>query len=236
MIGCAEARGMIGADLLGALDDEERGALVAHLAHCQECAAKHARLAQLVPLIARAGPLDDQPVLPRQAEERLLAGTTSAPRAGRRDWARRRWVPAVGGALVGAAVTLALVALVALLDGRGGGTQSTPPPTMSLALSPTREAPTAGAMVYVINGNNRTTVALEAHGLPAPRPGQRYVVWVSGEYGSYALGTLQVSKSGWATAILKSGHSTWPGTRISILVTPGGSDVGGTRLLARGTL
>ena len=35
---------------------------------------------------------------------------------------------------------------------------------------------------------------------------------------------------------LKSHRSTWPGTRISILVTPGSTDMGGTRLLARGTL
>src|SRR5205823_10228054 len=110
------------------------------------------------------------------------------------------------------------------------------PAAMSLALSPTREAPTAGAMVYVINAKNMTTIALEAHGLPAPRPGRRYVVWASGDYGSYALGTLQVSRSGWATAILKSHRSTWPGTRISILVTPGNTDMGGTKLLARGTL
>jgi anti-sigma factor RsiW len=230
--GCAEARGLIGADLLGALDDEERDALVAHLAHCQECAAKHARLAQLVPLIDRAGPMDSEPALPDGAEERLLAATTAAPRARRRRWTHPRWVPAVGGALVGAAVTLALVALL----GGGSGQTPSPPAAMSLALSPTREAPTAAAMVYVINRENMTTVALEAHGLPAPRPGQHYVVWISGEYGSYALGTIQVNKSGWATAILKSGHSTWPGTHISILVTPGSSDMGGTRLLARGTL
>ena len=69
---CAEARGSIGAHLLGALDDDETGALFAHMAHCQECAAKHARLSQLVPLIDRAGPGDDQLGLPGEAEERLL--------------------------------------------------------------------------------------------------------------------------------------------------------------------
>jgi anti-sigma factor RsiW len=230
---CSEARGLIGADLLGSLDDEERDALFAHLAHCQECAAKHARLSQLVPLIDRAAQFDDPPVLPREAEERLLAGRALAPRARRRSWTTpRRFVPALGGALVGAAVTLALVAL---FWGRSGAAPA-PPAAMSLALSPTREAPTAGAMVYVINHANMTTIALEAHGLPAPRPGQRYVVWASGDYGSYALGTLQVNKSGWATAILKSRRSTWPGTRISILATAGSTDMGGTRLLARGTL
>lgn len=232
MIGCAEARGLIGADVLGALDDAERDALAAHLAHCQECAAKHARLAQIVPLIDRAGPFEDAPALPPQAEERLLAAGALPTRARWGRWTRRRWVPAVAGALAGAAATLGFVALF----DRGGGSTPAPPAAMSLALSPTREAPTAGAMVYVINREKMTTVALEAHGLPAPRPGQRYVVWVSGEYGSYALGTLQVSKSGWATAILRSSHTTWPGTHISILATPGNSDVGGTRLLARGTL
>ena len=90
--------------------------------------------------------------------------------------------------------------------------------------------------MYVINQNGLATIALEAHGLPAPRPGEHYVVWLSGDHGSYAVGTIQVSKTGWATAILRSRRTAWPGTRISILATPGEHDMGGTRLLVRGTL
>jgi len=52
---CAEIRPLIGAHLLGALDDDETTVLFTHLAHCQECAAKHSRLSQLMPLIDLAG-------------------------------------------------------------------------------------------------------------------------------------------------------------------------------------
>jgi len=59
---------------------------------------------------------------------------------------------------------------------------------------------------------------------------------LSGDHGSYAVGSIQVSRTGWATAILRSPHTTWPGTRISILATPGMSMTGHTRMLVRGTL
>jgi anti-sigma factor RsiW len=225
---CAEARGSIGAHLLGELDDDETSALFAHLAHCQECAAKHARLSQLVPLIDRAGPGNEELGLPAHAEERLLAG--SARRGRRRTL--RRYVPALAGALAGAAAMLAAVALL------GGLRSSTPAPreAASVQLSPTLDAPSAAATAYVINKNGLSTIALEARGLPAPRPGERYLVWLSDDHGSYAIGTIEINKLGWGTAILRRHYSTWPGTRISILAAPAKSMNGRARLLVRGTL
>ena len=124
--------------------------------------------------------------------------------------------------------------MVALFGGLSGSNPS-PRTASSARLSPTVAAPTAGATVYVINEHGAATIALEAHGLPAPKPGERYVVWISGDNGSYSVGTIQVSH-GWATAILRSPRSTWPGTRISILATPTSRAMGNTRLLVRGTL
>ena len=223
---CTDAKALMGAQLLGGLDEEEERTLFAHLAQCEECAARHARLAPLVPLIDRAGPIEDPPELP----ERLLAGGAWRPRR-RRD-GLRRLAPALGGAVVGAAATLALVALF------GGFSGSSPAPreATSVRLSPTLEAPTAAATVYVINQHGLTTIALEARGLPAPRPGERYIVWLSGDYGSWAVGQIQVSRTGWATAILRSPHATWPGARISILAAPAHRMRGHTRLLVHGTL
>ena len=225
---CAEARGSIGAHLLGALDDDETGALFAHMAHCQECAAKHARLSQLVPLIDRAGPGDDQLGLPGEAEERLLAG--SARR--RRRPGLRRHVPTLAGALAGAAAALAAVALLGGL----GGSSPAPREAASVQLSPTLEAPSAAATAYVINKNGLSTIALEARGLPPPRAGERYLVWLSDDHRSYAIGTIEINKMGWGTAILRRHYATWPGTRISILAAPAKSMNGRARLLARGTL
>jgi anti-sigma factor RsiW len=225
---CAEARGSIGAHLLGALDDDESNELFAHLAHCQECAAKHARLSQLVPLLDRAGPAQEQAALPPEAEERLLSG--SARRRPRRGW--RRSAPALAGVLAGAAATLAIVALL------GGLRGSSPAPreAASVQLSPTLEAPTAVATAYVINQNGLSTIALEARGLPAPRHGERYVVWLSDVHAAYAIGTIDVNDMGWGTAILRRQYMTARGTRISIIAVPAKNMRGRARLLVRGTL
>jgi hypothetical protein len=145
----------------------------------------------------------------------------------------RRLVPALGGALAGAAATFALVAA---LGGLGKG-ETQPQPSASVALSPTLEAPTATATAYVINQKGTSTVAVEVQGLPAPRRGERYIVWLSTEHGSYALGQIAVNMDGWGTAILRSHYTTWPGTRISILAAPAKRMSGGrARLLVRGTL
>ena len=74
---CAEARALMGAQVLGVLDDDEARVLFVHLARCEECAAKHARLSPLVPLIDRAGPIDESPNLPGQTQERLLLEAAS---------------------------------------------------------------------------------------------------------------------------------------------------------------
>jgi anti-sigma factor RsiW len=230
---CGEIRTLIGAHLLGGLDEDEERVLFAHLAQCDECRAKHDELARLVPLVERAGPIEEPPGLTEQTTERLLAGIEPAPSRRRGYVAPGRWAPALGGVLVGVLGTLAVIAAFGAL----GGSSSTSQAATSIRLDPTLEAPTAAAMVYVINQNNRATIALEAHGLPKPRPGEQYVVWLSGDHGSYVIGSLRVSAMGWATAILRVPHATWPGTHVSILATPGRNEMGRpARLLAQGTL
>jgi hypothetical protein len=214
---CLDAKALMGAQLLGGLDEEEERTLFAHLAQCESCAAKHARLAPLVPLIDRAGPIERVLDRPRPRSRRLAIG---------------RAVPVLGGALGGAAATLAVVALLGGL----GGSSPAPPAPLTLRLSPTLQAPTAAATAYVIEQHGATTIALEARGLPIPRPGERYIVWLSGNYGSWSVGRIDVNDSGWGTAILRSPHALWHGARISILATPAHSMSGKTRLLVRGTL
>jgi anti-sigma factor RsiW len=231
---CGEIRTLIGAHLLGGLDEDEERVLFAHLARCDECREKHDELARLVPLVERAGPIEESPALPEQTTDRLLAGMEEAASPPRRGGeTARRWAPALAGVLVGVLGTLGVVAALGALGGSG----SSPRAATSIRLDPTLEAPTAAAMVYVINQNNRATIALEAHGLPKPRPGEQYVVWLSGDHGSYVIGSLRVSAMGWATAILRVPHATWPGTHVSILATPGTNEMGRpARLLAQGTL
>jgi hypothetical protein len=115
--GCEHVRQDLGGYVLGALEPAEAEAVREHLASCVQCAAEHARLADLPALLALADGLDagDAASLPGAVEERLLdvvARERAAPTP-RRSRARRPW-------LAGAAV-LAAAALAALAIVLGGG-------------------------------------------------------------------------------------------------------------------
>jgi anti-sigma factor RsiW len=230
---CDTIRGLIGADLLGGLDEGEERELREHLATCPDCAAQHARLTRVVPLLDLAGP--PLPLLlPDGLEDRLVERTTSAlpPVRSRRPWLQgRRWAaPALAGALAGA------VATVLLLYGIGaiGGSSPRAPQATVVQLQPTEGSPAATAVVYVIDDKGTSTIAVRASGLPAPRPGDRYSVWLSTGHGSYSAGEIYVSAGGWATAILQSRAAIAPGTSIGILLTAASARGEPPRLLVQG--
>ena len=75
-----------------------------------------------------------------------------------------------------------------------------------------------------MNGKGWSTLALEARGLPRARAGERYVVWLSSERGSYSVGTLEVT-NGWVNAVLHSPRTVAPGSLVEIsLVRSGGHE------------
>lgn len=235
MIDCRESRARIGADVLGGLAEDETSELVGHLAECAACAETHARLSRVVELIDLAGPEESQQP-PRGLEERLLAraGYASASERRERRSVRARRLRSAGiGALLGSAATLAVLAAFGAL-GRDSRTPAAPG-AATVRLVATAQAPGSSGIVYVITRGDRTTFALEARGLPPARPGERYEVWVSNKRGAYSAGGLEVTGTGWATAVLHSPRAALPGSAIEISLVPGG-DGKGFRTLVQGTL
>jgi hypothetical protein len=238
MTDCTEARAQLGAHLLGGLERSEADDLTAHLAVCPDCGASRARLAGVVELIDLAGP-PEPPGVPGGFEERLIERATAASPAApprlqqRRSRLNRRSLGAsVAVALAGAAAAVAIIAAVGELGG------SSPPPAQiaTIRLVPIGGASHAKAIVYVITKDGHTTLALEASGLPSPRHGKHFIVWLSGRGGSFSAGTIRVTKTGWATAILNSPHLASPGSTIELSIVPAGDGVKGYRTIARGSL
>ncbi len=219
MIDCTEARGLIGADLLGRLEPGERGRLAEHLHACPACAERRAQLERVVAMVDLAGP-PEAAGPPEGFEERLVARGVAelAPpprRRIRRSPGRSVWI-AVAGAAAGAAAALALAAASGSF---GGSPVAAPSGSWEVRLVATSRAPTAKAVAYLINRPGGATIALQAQGLPVLRRGDRCVVWIAGRSASYSAGTIQISR-GWATAILRAPHRAVHGSMMVILIVP----------------
>jgi hypothetical protein len=243
MSGCERWRESLGADALGGLDDAERGALREHLAICPDCAASHARFVRVVRLLDEAG-LPEELVLPEGIEERLLARAESsqalASRRRPRSWrvlVPRRPASVLAGTLAGALIVLGV--LFGLGVGRDSGSTSTSRSTAVTAaavqLAATPQAPGATAVVYLVRRGNATTIVLQARGLPQPRPGEHCVLWLSSDRSSFAVGSIQVGRTGWATAVLQSPRRVVSGSLIEVSLVPKGAGKS-YRPLVRGTL
>jgi anti-sigma factor RsiW len=112
---CEHMREELAGHVFGALEPDEREAVVEHLATCPGCAADYARLAELPPLLEHAEGLEIPPapaavaerVLDQIAHERGAARRPRRPRLALPGWARGRGLVAglAAGAALGAAVT-----------------------------------------------------------------------------------------------------------------------------------
>jgi anti-sigma factor RsiW len=225
---CHEERSLLGAYVLGGLEEDEIARLDAHLAACARCREERDRLASVVSLVTVAGP-PDLAVLPDGFEERLVALASRAQshpnRPQRNHWrrvGRGRVGFGLGGALAGAAATVALL----LVFGALGGSSPSQPAALTVDLSPTARAPNAWAVVYLISGKNTSTMALEARGLPQAGPDQHYEVWFSNRRGAYSAGTIQVTPSGWSTAVLHPPAVIPPGSLVNISLVSSGKRAG----------
>lgn len=240
MIGCSESRLRLGAYALGGLEEEEAAELRAHLATCTSCSASHDRLALVVSMLDIARQPEPQP-LPLGLEERLVAQAVQAHASSTRQTRRRPRLPRgrLAAALIGAAAGAgAAVSLVAALGTPISLSASAPlrAPASTAHLTATSQAPNASAVAYVITMNGTSTVALQAQGLPHAHADQHYIVWVSSEHGSYSAGTIQVTPTGWATAILRFPRTVYPGSLIQISLVSTKSGNGAYRPIAQGTL
>ena len=206
-------RDELGAYVLGALEPSERDAVALHLAHCQECAAEHARLAGLPELLAYADGLEI-PAAPRAVEERVLDQIARERGEARRARRRPRWRRVrmlLAGAVAGAALGAAVTALV-LADEDSGEA----PATYEIAL---RGEAGASGRAQLEPGGAGTEVHLWVNGLP---PGDDAVYEVLCERPGWtaSAGTFRTDESGKAYAVLTTAARIGEYERIRVVRRP----------------
>jgi len=154
----------VAAYLLGALDEDERGAFEVHLRECAICREDAERLAVAVHALPEGvEQLDPPPELKRRlmAEVGAQAELMDAARPAKRPARRRAWLVVPAAAAVLAAAVLAGYAI------RGGG------PGRHVTAA---QVTVPGATAKVVTQGGAAT--LEVSGMPAPPAGKVYEVWI----------------------------------------------------------
>lgn len=200
----AEARELLGAFALGALDAREAAAVRAHLATCAECQAEIAGLWAAVDALPElVEPMDPPPelrdrisvaILAEAAAESPapstpLAPTPIAPAAPPPAPERRiaepirpaRWWSRATPWAAAAAILLLVSAGLLVWNLRLQDQIATAPAAETIALAPTDAAPNASGEVTYLPDDN--LLVLDVRELPALEPGQVYEVWLIGEDG-----------------------------------------------------
>jgi anti-sigma factor RsiW len=187
-------REALGAYVLGALDPEETAAVKAHLHGCPSCAAEHAGLAALPPLLGLAEEAGEHAPPSPAVEERVLDAFAREHRPARRSHParpRRSWRLPLGAGIAGAAAAAALA--IALLG--GGGAPAGQPADWGVALRGTSAAPGARARAELTAVSGGTVMHLWARHLA---PGARYEV----RCGRAEAGSFRADRHGRAAVIL----------------------------------
>jgi anti-sigma factor RsiW len=157
----------VGAYLLGALEPAEQAAFEGHLATCPECRAEVEELRVAADALPRTvEPLAAPPSLKRS----LMATVREDARPAREPFLRRFFAgirPQF--ALAGAAVLLAVAIVVGTQLGGGGNGQK-----VVTAVVDRSRVPDATATLTLDKGAGQLRVT----GMPRPRPGQVYQVWL----------------------------------------------------------
>jgi anti-sigma factor RsiW len=158
----------VGAYLLGALEPPEQAAFEGHLATCPECRAEVEELRAAADALPRSvEPFAAPPSLKRS----LMAAVKEDARPSRRPLLERLF----GGirpqfALAGAAVLLIVAVLVGTQLGGGGGNGN----RVVAAVVDRSRVPDATATLTLAKGSGQLRVT----GMPRPRPGQVYEIWL----------------------------------------------------------
>jgi hypothetical protein len=169
-----------------------------HLAHCAACAAEHAGLAGLPPLLALAEGLDETPPLAPAVEERVL-DAVARERAASPDPRRRPRARPRRRALLAGAAAVAAAAVIALAIGViGGGEESAP--AYDVALRPVAGGSASGH-AELSGSAGGTTLHLWVRDLPAD-PDIVYEVRCDAPGWSASAGTFRADTRGRAYVVL----------------------------------
>ncbi len=205
----AEARDLLGAFALGALEAQEAAAVRAHLATCAECQAEIAALWSAVDALPELiEPMDPPPGLRDRISAAILAEAAApqsptpapapapiapvAPVAPPAVPERRLAEPIRPARWWSNATPWAAAAVILLLVSGGllawnlrlqNQIEAVPTPE-TIALAPTDAAPDASGEVTYLPDDN--LLVLDVRDLPALEPGQVYEVWLIGDEGAPA--------------------------------------------------
>ena len=223
-----EAREVLAALALDALEAAERGAALAHVAGCEVCNAELTALRQAAEQLAYAAA--PMPMLPEQRERvkrRLLARAGAerpatrdelvAPRLHRMRRPRaRRFISPQWAAL--AAGIVAVVSVMVATSARRRSDRAiaalTGPRVAVMSLVSTGPSAPSGRMFW---DRERNTWTFVAHGLPRPRAGRVYQLWVVTPTAKIDMGTFMPQPNG--EAMMQKTHALPAGTQAAIAVT-----------------
>jgi hypothetical protein len=214
---CRDLRPLLGAYVLGALEDDEAALVREHLRDCPACAAEHSRLAPLpglLTLAAPAGRAAEEPLSPALEERLLDAVATEPPRRSRRRRQLPRWRTLAAATVVAASVAFAVVALAT----RGGGPEYGP----EIPLAATTAPKGAAAYAELRSSSGGTTVLLHVSGLPG-NPAAVYEVHCDAPDWSASAGTFRVDREGRARVVLTTAARRGEYDHIRVLRRTGGA-------------
>ena|SRR4051794_36616217 len=215
---CHELRMLLGAYVLGSLDDDEAARVREHLRDCPACAAEYARLAPLPGLLTLAAPAAraaEEPLSPALEERLLDAVAAEPPRGPHRSWKLPRWRPLAVAAVVAASVAFAVIGIAT----RDGG-----PPSYGPEIPLTATAAPQGAHAYaeLRSTSGGTTVLLHVSGMPG-NPAAVYEVHCDAPDWSASAGTFRVDRDGRARVVLTTAARRGEYDHIRVLRRTGGT-------------
>jgi hypothetical protein len=226
---CAECRSLVGGFVLGALEPDEAATVRRHIADCPECAAEHARLADLPALLTLVGSEEsaaehapaalEEAVLDRFAREHRADRELPARRPTRARLAaltrrlRRPLPAAVAGALTAAAAAAAIV----LFAGSDDPAQR----VYGARFVGTSLGTGARAYATLRPSDSGTRVWFKVHGLRG-NPDDLYELWCVKDDGTkISAGTFRVDPRGNADVNLTTAAVPGQYHRMSVERKPG---------------
>jgi anti-sigma-K factor RskA len=168
----------VGAYLLGALEPHEQSAFEGHLASCPDCRADVEQLR----MAADALPRSVEPFAPPPSLKRsLMEAVREDVKPQRRPLAERLGLARLGSAFAGARPALAIgLAAVLLIAGIGVGTQlggDDGGHKVIAGVVDRSRVPQATATITIPESKDGPA-QLRVTGMPAPKPGQVYEIWL----------------------------------------------------------
>jgi hypothetical protein len=218
---CNRTRELLEAYALGALDEDERRAVEAHLASCPECRREADELLETAHALPLALGAASRARLPSSLKARVFqaieADGTGVPTARPRSPSRTRLALALGAIAVVAVVSAWNAHLTSALAQERSqrerlaqlvGRQETvlevvdSPQTRRAFLRPAGTDSPAYGKVFT-RPDVRDVVAMAAR-LKQPRPGRAYRLWLTGPDGTHSAGSMLVNAQGFALLVYKA--------------------------------